>query len=237
MNQAKGLSISRLFFLNKIELQQHRNGILVVTAAIIIFHIINYFLAIMDSFSEYSVILFFGGIVVTAASFKDIHDRKKAQLFLMIPGSNLEKMITKWLASSIMYVIFTLIVYLGLSLLDYSLIDNSSYNQNQANFFHYKLLPIILSYLALQPIIFLGSITFRKYVVLKTLLLLTVIIFSLIAFVAFIAWLMYCKNCFVPVLLPSFIHSINFFELFVYYSLAPFCLYMTYLKLNEFELP
>ncbi len=106
-----------------------RNGIVLNKSAILIVSAavggILLFLSALDAFLGYRPrfhqglylgVLYVGGLIVTNRIFKEFHDTVKGPAWLLIPASLLEKASSRIALSTVMYVITTMLIYFGFSL-------------------------------------------------------------------------------------------------------------------------
>jgi hypothetical protein len=206
-------SIRRFFKLVSNDLFLYRKVILIAAIVLLIIS------------PPYSFVIYVGGLIVTSMVFSDLHDRQKASLYLMLPCSNLERFLSKWFLTSIGYIFGTLALY---SL--FFLFNKQPFDLTQLDFWF-----SILKYMVFHSVILLGSITFKKYALLKTALFVWVFLMGISLFYSamtfFNAFLFY----------PGFLALIidNMFNGpwgMICLLVAPFCWYVTYLRLTEYEL-
>ena len=127
--------------------------------------------------SIFLFILFIGGLISTAAVFRDSYSRESIHRFLTLPASHFEKFLVRFLFSTIGYVLLTLLIVWTGSVLT-SLINLFLYHQVFLLFnpFHQEVFYIALQgYLAIHAPFFLGAVWFRKHNLIKTLLTLALI--------------------------------------------------------------
>lgn len=229
------LSLTRIVNLMKHDLIVRKKNIL-ITAVTIILLLALVPGHITSTNSAYFNVLFIGGFVITAMSFKELCDQKSAAFYLTLPASNIERFVSKWFMTSIGYALGLLVVYCAFGLLSL-LINQVVFGQT---FYMFNLLSPALwagisKYIILQSVVLLGAITFKKNVLVKTALVVSAlsILFGL-ASVLFVY--IFCPNCLIggfAQLVMSSMYGANFIFWIV---LAPFCWYITYLKLTEVEI-
>jgi hypothetical protein len=118
------------------------------------------------SVSLYTILLYTLGCALTSYIFSDVHDKHNAYRYLMLPASNLEKFLSRWLLTSVFYVLgFTAFIYV-LSCFG-ELIFNGHFSLGIGNISG-DIWEANLGYLFFQPIILLGAIYFKDRVLLKT---------------------------------------------------------------------
>ncbi|MBN2658820.1 MAG: hypothetical protein JXR86_17330 [Spirochaetales bacterium] len=154
-------------------------------------------------FVFYILLLFPGGYILSASMFKDVHDKVRNIYWLTLPGSTLEKMVSRLLISSLFYAILLTLLYPLLALLSESFnlllfgIRHSWFNP-----FNRAILKLIPYYIVTQSIFFAGAATFRKHPFAKTLLSLTLFQIALSILSALLARL----------ILGNLFHSISNFQ-------------------------
>ena len=114
---------------------------------------------------------FIGGYLLTSVSFSELNTPHKGYLYLMLPSTAFEKLMSAWVISSVMYVVSGALIIWGINLL---LVVLSSIVGSQSveilNLFSPEVLKPLGVYLVTQSVFFLGAIWFRKVHFLKTLL-------------------------------------------------------------------
>lgn len=233
MNSHDTLSVKRLSWLMINDLRLHSKNIMIVAATLIVFFaLVPYH--VTSNTTAYFSILYIGGFIISSFAFADYHDPRKAFLFLTLPCTNLERFLSKWLSTTVMFSIGLLSFYYLFSLLSYS-INLLVYHQQM------QLLDIsqpalwvgIGKYITLQSVVLLGAITFKKYALIKTGLTIgcILLVFSLV--MALLTWI-FCPNCILNGIaynLSSKGHDFIFWLI-----AAPLFWVVTYLRLNEIEL-
>lgn len=226
-------TLNRLWHLMQNDIKLQTKTILVAAVTLIIFFALIPF-HVTGTSEAYFLILYIGGFIITSHAFNDLHDRQKAHSFLILPCSNLERFLNKWLLTSISYAMALLVIYYLFSWLSVSI--NLLIFNNQIyplDIFQTDLWLGIGKYIILQSIVLLGAIIFKKHTLLKTALVIGCffLIFSL--FSAIIAW-SFCPNCMQGLfMLRTTLQGAHFVFWLI---LAPICWYLTYLRLTKYEL-
>jgi len=225
------IRLSHLIFNDVMSLKK---PISIVAAILIIFSLFSPLNAI-NGFSTYFALLYIGGFIVTSFAFNDLHERSKAHLFLMLPCSNFERFLNKWLLSGIGYALSLLIAYYLFSFIN-GAINLLVFEQHipTINLLQSVLWIGIGKYLILQSVILLGAIMFRKYVLIKTALVVGCFFLIFTIFSAAINLIVLFPDYSQGELLMHTAHKIGHFIFWV--LLAPFCWTITYLRLTEYEL-
>jgi hypothetical protein len=135
----------------------------------------------------YTLLLVVGGFVVTSLAFADLHDERKGMLYLSLPGSLLEKFVSKLLQTSVFWAIGATIVYFVGSLAGAG-ISQLAFGGSHGGYLPLSPgdLEIVWTYLLAQSIFLFGSIYFKKAAFIKTVLAVIVFAFAF-AFVMVIA--------------------------------------------------
>ena len=159
------------------------------------------FLSALDAFWGYRQwfhqwfylgVLYLGGLIVTNRIFREFHDTVKGPAWLLIPASLLEKALSRIALSTVVYVVTTMLVYFGFSLV--------SEGFNWLLFRRYHPLfnpfdPLILHgvvlYFVLQAPLLVGAVYFRKHSLSKTILALLGYTFVFIVVVVCAIWLIF----------------------------------------------
>lgn len=232
MLSCQSLNLKRLYKLIKIDIKSNIKTITMIAATLFLFLFIMPFHDTVNTFN-YFFILYVGGFIVTSRIFNELHDPQKASLFLMIPCSNLERFLNKWLLSSIGYAIGTLSICYLYSLLSASL--NHFTDKQPINLFNADLWINICKYLILQSVVLLGAITFKKNSLIKTTFVLGILCTILSLFSLMVGWLLFFPNHLAEgvFMIQS---SLNGWRFIFWIVIAPICWYITYLRLTEYEL-
>ncbi|EKE01445.1 MAG: hypothetical protein ACD_21C00132G0016 [uncultured bacterium] len=217
---------------------------LTVAAILFLFNLIAplNIISINDNPLVYYFILFFGGLWMTGSAFKDVHDKKQAYFLLTLPCSNGEKFFSCWLITSIGYALSALVLYTVV----YWLIAFVNVLVFRTPLILFKpIQPIvgraILQYLVIQSIFFLGAIYFKKNQLLKTILTLVSISIVMAIFSALFSVAVFSPLFFVQTWVIHDVSSVDFaslagwFKLLFWTLLAPFCLWVAYQRLTEYE--
>ncbi len=227
------LDFKRLYrlMINDISLQSKNILIVAITLIVLLallpFHITN-------NLATYYLILYVGGFIISSFAFGDYHDPGKAFLSLTLPCSNLERFLSRWILTSVIYAIGLLVLYYLFSLISY-MINTWVYHQpfQLINILQPELWIEIGTYIVLQSVILLGAITFRKYVLIKTMLVIGCFSLALSIFTGLTTWV-FCPNCLQE---GIYVHLTTQGHDFLFWLIAaPFFWIVTYLRLNEIEL-
>jgi len=119
----------------------------------------------------YSVLLILGGFIVSSLAFADLHDERKGMFYLSLPGSLLEKYLSKLIQTSILWAIGATLVYFVASLIGAGL-SELIFGGSHGGYLPLSSedLSIVWGYLVAQSIFLFGSIYFKKSAFLKTVL-------------------------------------------------------------------
>jgi hypothetical protein len=133
-------------------------------------------------------LLFLGGLISTSSAFRELHQPGSGPFYLTLPGTLVEKLLSKFLVSSVGFAVATLLFTGGVSVLS-ELINRAVFGNSHPLFNpvapgHLHTAAI---YLVLQAMFLLGSIWFRKAAFIKTALALIILLigFSIIGGVIF----------------------------------------------------
>lgn len=233
MSTQTKLCFKRLTQLITNDVYLHRKTILTVAATIIVLYALMPF-QITANATAYFLILYLGGFIITSYTFKELHDKNKVYLYLTLPCSNLERFLSKWLQTTVLFAIGTLIVFYLFSLLTV-IVNRLVYKQDIATFnlLQADLWLSIGKYIILQAIFLLGAVTFKKNAFIKTVLTLGCFLILISTVILLLAW-SFCPNCSQGI---YFVHTIFNGSYFLFWTiLAPICWYLSYLRLTNYEL-
>ncbi|MDF1678787.1 MAG: hypothetical protein P1U32_08860, partial [Legionellaceae bacterium] len=162
----------------------------------------------------YQALLYAGGFILTQRAFSSLHHMHKGYRYLTLPASNFEKLFARWLLTGILYaLVFTILVYalfpLG-ELIKSSIPAISSKPLLVEQGFWEKVLVVlpnvrhvIMHYLVLHSVVFLGCIYFKKHALFKTGLTLMTLISCMMLLFGLVVYFL-CPGCMV----------LSFFHLF-----------------------
>ncbi len=167
----------RLFLLLKRDFVHGYRGVLVAMAAVGGVLLLISLLSMLgrpggDFYTPFYVgLLALGGLISTSSVFREVHQAASGPFYLTLPGTLLEKLVSKLLVSSIGFAAATLLFMAGISALS-ELINRAVFGAG-----HLWFNPVAVEnlhraaiYLVFQSIYLLGSIWFRKVAFLKTVL-------------------------------------------------------------------
>ena len=140
----------------------------------------------------YYPLLFLGGYIVTSLTFKELHLNGQGVFYLTLPGSNLEKYLSKLLVTSAGYAFGSLFFYTAVS----SAAEGINrlifgYGHPFFNPFERYTLIAVAVYLVTQAVFLVGSVYFRKLAFIKTNLYLWLFGIALAILVGVVAWIIF----------------------------------------------
>lgn len=237
MHKNNIISFPRLLNLMLIDIRANSRSIWLLIGVIFLLCLINFQNIFFSDLNSYLIILFIAGLSLTGIAFTDLHERSKANLFLMLPCSNVERLLSKWFLTSFILVGVSLILFILASTVSH-LISHILLNANSKtlSLFDASLWFGIKNYLIIQTVFLLGAVVFEKYSFVKTVITIGLFSLSLFGIFLLMVWWMFSSGYSGTKLLPfssAFLNSGNYFYQLV---LAPFCLYVAYLKIKEYEL-
>lgn len=140
----------------------------------------------------YVPLLFLGGYIVTSLIFKELHLNGQSVFYLTLPGSSLEKYLSKLLVTSVGYAFGSLFFYTAAS----SAVEGINrlifgYGHPFFNPFERNTMIVIAVYLVTQAVFLVGSVYFRKLAFIKTNLYLWLYGIVVVILVAVIGWIIF----------------------------------------------
>ena len=190
--------LRRFYLLIRNGIVLNQSTLLIVSAAVggilIFLSAIDAFLGYRPRFHQglYLGVLYVGGLIVTSRIFKDFHDTLKGPAWLLIPASPLEKISSRIALSTVIYVITSMLIYFGLSLLsegfNWMLLRR---HHPLFNPFDAKVLQGVALYFVFQAPLLVGAVYFQKHSLSKTILVLLGYTFVLFVIVGISAWLIF----------------------------------------------
>jgi hypothetical protein len=140
----------------------------------------------------YYPLLFIGGYVVTSLAFKELHLNGQSVFYLTLPGSGLEKYLSKLLVTSAGYAFGSLFFYTAVSAAAEGVNRLIfGYGHPFFNPFQRYTLIAVAVYLVTQAVFLVGSVYFRKLAFIKTNLYIWLFGIVLAVLVAVITWLIF----------------------------------------------
>jgi hypothetical protein len=226
------LNLKRLYNLIMIELKSESKTIFTYSMTIILFLILTPF-SESGKLGSYFFILYTGGFVLTSRIFNDMHNPQKSYLFLMLPCSNLERFLSKWILSSVGFALGTLLLCYSYSLLIAAI--NSFDYKHPIDLFQENLWIDIWKYIILQSVLLLGAVTFRSHALMKTTLVLGCFFLAISLFSLFVTIIFFLPGHLDQgaTMIEGSLYGWNFA---FWVTLAPVCWYITYLRVTEYEL-
>jgi hypothetical protein len=203
----------------------------------------------------YFPLLFIGGFIVTSMIFKELHFNGQSVFYLTLPGSSLEKFLSKLLVSSLGYAFGSLFFYTAVSSAAEG-INRLIFGSWQPFFnpFTREVLLFVAVYLVTQAVFLVGSVYFRKLAFIKTNLYLWLFGIVLTIVVAVTAWIIFRDYAEGPrielepymeelgrrgemeaVLRPMAEKFLQVAKVLFWGAAAPVCWIISYLRLSETE--
>jgi magnesium-transporting ATPase (P-type) len=140
----------------------------------------------------YYPLLFLGGYIVTSLGFKELHLDAQSVFYLTLPGSSLEKFLSKLLVTSVGYAFGSLFFYTAVS----SAAEGINrlvfgYGHPFFNPFERTTMIVVAVYLVTQAVFLVGSVYFRKLAFVKTNLYIWLFGLVVVILVAVIGWFIF----------------------------------------------
>ncbi|MDN5201331.1 hypothetical protein QQ008_08160 [Fulvivirgaceae bacterium BMA10] len=184
------------------------------------------------------------GLVLSSLAYRDLLNKNKSYAYLTLPVSNLERLISMLFITTLIYIITYIVYYFLLS----TILNAFASYFTQQDFEAFDVADTIVwktikIYLVVQSVFLLGAASFKKFPLPLTLLTLFVasIIMVLIAVGIMAAFTYDMRLNDIDFNLPSYLdrrYGLDFeriSKIVFWYLLAPFCWFVTYLKLKEKE--
>lgn len=182
-------NVERFGYLLLRQIQLSSKGLLIGAGGFIGFSIFILFMPMLSPDYHFSSTVFFGsllpmivlgGYIATSLSFAELNTPQKSYLYLTLPASATEKLAVAWLSSSLIYLIFAIVVLFVINLL-LLIIDTIGLSRGVSlvNLFDNNALLVYANYLVTQTIFLLGAIYFRKLNFLRTVLALIIVGFAI----------------------------------------------------------
>lgn len=248
----KYFSIHRFFNLLKRDLHANsKRNLLIIGAMFSIFTVIAFFSFEMGKEVQneitlqkfhswiYIAMLYIGGAFITSFSFIELRDKIRAHFYLMTPGSALEKLLISIVVSLIGYFLVITLTYFLYSLV-FNWIANAIYGYqfNLVDFRNKDVIDSIKFFMAFQSVFLLGAITFKKYPVIFTPIVIFILNFIVLGFTKLVSEIIFHDiNLSDHVIFSGLDKMLGIYaKIAVFYILPPVLWFITYLKLNEKEL-
>jgi len=184
MNQSEIFSHLRLGYLARRDILTNWKQVLIAASAIsgtgIFLSLVNCFFSNPNDlyFTGYfNTILFPAGFIISSMMFRDMHNRSKNHEWLMIPCSTFEKLLSRWIISSIGFALVSLALFWVTSVLSMG-VNELTLGKHHGIFnpFVPGIWVKVGHYMILQSIFLKGASFFRKQHFIKTILALIVIL-------------------------------------------------------------
>ena len=197
----------RLLQLLKNELFSQYKTILLITGCALISAIVLSWFFWMDDRNAIEIefpllLLLGGGLVFSGIVFSELHNPSARNVYLSLPCSVIEKYLSKFLMSGVLYFAYTLIVYfiyISVSEPLFSLIYSTDYqyleHTNMPGDVPIGLFGIFIVYTELQSLLLLGGVYFRSKALPKTVVVAFVFFVLLLVSTSFLAFII---NTFFP---------------------------------------
>jgi uncharacterized membrane protein HdeD (DUF308 family) len=120
------------------------------------------------------------GLVLTGLAFKDMHHPLQRNQYLMLPCSNFERLLTRYLLTGPLFALYGTLAFMAIDFVSNQLIG--MWIQERQLAFSPRApesLDVIKGYLVAHQFILIGAICFRSHALVKTILFLTLTLFCL----------------------------------------------------------
>jgi hypothetical protein len=257
----------RLFLLLRRDFAHGYRAVLTAMAAVGGILIVLSFLSMLGRAGQefytpfYVGLLFLGGFLFSSGAFKEMHQQGSGPFYLTLPGTTLEKLLSKLLVTSAGYAAAILLFMTGASALS-ELLNRAVFAAGHTWFnpFSAANLKSAAVYLVFQSLFLLGSVWFRKVVFLKILLAENIVVIGLaiIAAITFrlVFWGLFSGGHLRPEVLQMFSQGfgnvvvngrvaeafnhgsqvfLTILRVLFWGAFAPFCWVAAYFRLRETE--
>ncbi len=198
----------------------------------------------------YPLTLFIGGFIVTSMAFTELHHKQKSYAYVTLPASQFEKFLSKFLLTSIGYVLISAVLYYLYSLIAI-LISMPFFSRYHGAFdmFHPVIIKTMLIYLVTQSVFMFGAVYFKSHNFIKTILSLYALSLVLSLFSMLLARILFGDFFHGAPFSFSGMESVEFqyfaestgriiarvAEIFFWAFMAPLFWVLSYLRLSETE--
>ncbi len=219
------------------------SGILIVISLLQAYFSNGIFL--LDGMATFGqVMIFTGGYVITSMAYNEIHTPARSQFFLTLPATTLEKLLSHWIITSIVFIVLAnvlltlvLLIANGIAYIAWGSVISVFNPIAGTN------LKLIAIYLSTQSVFFLGALFFRKNNFLKILLSLFVIATLIIIMLVIFAFIVFGETGFqtdMQLMDSNFKYWIEetfpeIMKVVFYGIMGPFFLLISYFRLKERE--
>jgi hypothetical protein len=127
--------------------------------------------------------LVIAGLLFTGVSFQDLHHPLQRNHYLMLPCSNLERILSRYLLTGPLFVVYATLAFMAADYVGNQVTD-ILLNERQLLFSPIAMTAqeVIQGYLIAHMLVFIGAICFRSHALLRTVLFLAVGLFILVLF-------------------------------------------------------
>lgn len=184
------------------------------------------------------------GLLFTSVAFRDIHHPLRRNHYLMLPCSNLERLLSRYLLTGPLYVLYATLSFMAVDFIGNQL-TGMWIHERQLAFspFTPESLAVVKGYLLAQVVLLIGAICFRSHALGKTILFLVVVLLGAvlvenlaerILFPDLFTWTRFDWIHEPPIeLLPWFTaHWMNYAAVIGFFA---WLLYVAYLCLRDYE--
>jgi hypothetical protein len=186
---------------------------------------------------------FIGGFVLTSAIFAELNNPHRGFLYLMLPATAMEKLLSAWAITSLLYTVIGIVVMMTVNLTLIAFSSVFSLNRVElVNLLSLDMLRMFGIYLTTQTIFLVGAIHFRRAQFFKTVLSLFALMMAISAFAVIIGFAVFHNELpfdnmkgNVNINLMDSEGWSNASKILFWVLLAPFMLIVTYFKIKERE--
>ncbi len=193
MDNTRQFSFRRFANILRIDLAEQRKGLIIAVSIILGIHFIIYLSSAFSGPSEEIHTIFFAnalmvaGLIATSLIFRDFYRKEESYFSLMLPASPLEKYLSRFLITTVGYILGGIVIYFIYSSIAMG-ISQAIFGHHMGVFnpFSVTLWQLIGGYIFAHSIFFFGAVYFKKAAYLKTLLSIIVLLLVLTLFATLI---------------------------------------------------
>ncbi len=253
MENIKTFSFKRIFLLMQKTLYENARSVLIgfitvfgIFSLVLFMRIINGDNNINNLQTFYYTGFFISGFFISGMAFTNFRKKEKTMSYLMLPASIIEKFISEWLLTSVIFIILYSAAFYVFNIVLYSLGTIYKFNVEFVNILAAESFKMFLHFIIIQSVLLAGAATFKK----APLFLTISVVFGFgIIFIVYVTFLILIIKGQLETLVfnNSGLHSANVNiniqghwlekipEIMYYYVTAPAFWAYTYFKIKEKE--
>jgi len=238
------ISLSRIILLLKRDISENYKYILAISLTVLsVFTIFQTIDALSDSRPElatqqnnmYFSEMLIAGIFVAGMAFRDFRTKEKTMSYLTLPAQTIEKFISNWLYSGVIFMIIFTVLFGIFNLLNIFIVEYlTDYDISFFNPFTEDFVNFLKAYIPIHAVFLAGAAWFKRIPLFFTSFAIFIISLAIFFFVLAIGYMIFDNGTLAYTSTDKII-SVEILKNFATYAIPPLFWFVAFLKIKEKE--